>query len=77
MAHYLNCRSAAALDALRKAGHEMEFVERLLHDMHAARAVLQARGRDPHEVQKFLATLRETLTHVQDNFELQMLDGRL
>lgn len=75
MEHYLNRRSAEALADLRKAAHSMEFVERLIGDMHAARAVLTERGRDPAEVRKFIGTLRGTLKHVQDNFELQMLDG--
>jgi hypothetical protein len=35
---------------------------------------MKERGQDPHKVREFLATLRETLQHVQDNFELQMLD---
>jgi hypothetical protein len=74
MAHYLRMRSADAVASLRKAGHDVEFVERMLRDMHAARAVMKERGLDPHKVREFLATLRETLQHVQDNFELQMLD---
>ena len=74
MAHYLDRRSAEAVASIRKAATDVEFVENMLQHMHAARAVMKERGRDPEEARKFLATLRDTLRHVRDNFELQMLD---
>lgn len=72
--HYLNGRAADAVAALRKAVSCIEFVENLMRDAPRAQAIMRDRGRDPSAVRKFLQTLRQTTQHVQDNFELQMLD---
>lgn len=75
MEFYLRQRAADALASLKKAGAEIEFVENLIKDALTAQAVLKARGRDPQAVRDFLKKLRETVVHVHDNFELQMLDN--
>lgn len=72
--HYLNGRAADAVAAIRKAVNSIEFIENLLRDTLRAQEIMRARGRDPEEARRFLQTLRKTAQHVQDNFELQMLD---